>query len=88
MPQEGSLPRLHFKGKVFVENHYLAVPFHELLPVREKGLSEKANSPIMRDWLGRVVDRDDLTRHDKWCCMMMPRLKLLRELLRDDSDYI
>ena len=37
MPQEGSLPRLHFK---------------------------------------------------KWCCMMMPRLKLLRELLRDDSDYI
>ena len=40
-PQEGSLPRLHFKGKVFVENHHLAVPFHELLPVRDKGLSEK-----------------------------------------------
>ena len=39
----------------------------------------------MRDWLGRVVDRDDLTRHDKWCCMMMPRLKLLRELLREDG---
>jgi len=36
------LPRLHFKGKVIVENHHLAVPFHELLPVREKGLSEKA----------------------------------------------
>ena len=134
MPQEGSLPRLHFKGKVFVENHHLAVPFHELLPVREKGLSEKAslrdnlivhgdnlaalksllptyhgkvkcvyidppyntgnegwayndnvNSPLIRDWLGRVVDRDDLTRHDKWCCMMMPRLKLLRELLREDG---
>jgi adenine-specific DNA-methyltransferase len=32
-----------------------------------------------------VVDREDLTRHDKWCCMMMPRLKLLRELLRDDG---
>ena len=39
----------------------------------------------MRDWLGRVVDRDDLTRHDKWCCMMLPRLKLLRELLREDG---
>ena len=39
----------------------------------------------MRDWLGRVVDRDDLTRHDKWCCMMMPRLKLLRELLQEDG---
>ena len=39
----------------------------------------------MKDWLGKVVDRDDLTRHDKWCCMMLPRLKLLRELLRDDG---
>ena len=37
------MPRLHFKGKVFVENHHLAVPYHELLPVREKGLSEKAS---------------------------------------------
>jgi len=32
-----------------------------------------------------VVDREDFTRHDKWLCMMMPRLKLLRELLRDDG---
>ena len=40
---------------------------------------------MMRDWLGKVVDREDLTRHDKWCCMMLPRLKLLRELLRDDG---
>ena len=31
------------------------------------------------------MDRDDLTRHDKWCCMMLPRLKLLRELLREDG---
>ncbi len=44
MPQEGYLPRLHFKGKVFVENHHLAVPFHELLPVREKGLSPKGRA--------------------------------------------
>ena len=40
---------------------------------------------MMKDWFGKVVDREDLTRHDKWCCMMMPRLKLLRELLADDG---
>jgi adenine-specific DNA-methyltransferase len=39
----------------------------------------------MKEWLGKEVGRDDLTRHDKWLCMMMPRLKLLRELLRDDG---
>ena len=125
---------LHFKGRVFVENLHLAVPYHELTPVRGKGLSkpvslhdnlivhgdnlaglkallptyhgkvkciyidppyntgnegwaynDRVNSPMMKDWFGKVVDRDDLTRHDKWCCMMLPRLKLLRELLRDDG---
>ena len=47
--------------------------------------NDKVNSPMIRDWLGKTVDRDDLTRHDKWCCMMLPRLKLLRELLSDDG---
>ena len=128
------MPTLNFKGKVFVENHHLAVPYHELVPVKSKGLSKTAslhdnlivhgdnlaalkalmptyhgkvkciaidppyntgnegwayndrvNSPMMKDWFGKVVDREDLTRHDKWCCMMMPRLKLLRELLADDG---
>ena len=125
---------LHFKGRVFVENLHLGVPYHELTPMRGKGLSkpvslhdnlivhgdnlaglkallptyhgkvkciyidppyntgnegwaynDRVNSPMMKDWFGKVVDRDDLTRHDKWCCMMLPRLKLLRELLRDDG---
>lgn len=129
-----AMPFLHFKGKALVENHHLSAPFHELLPVRSKGLSKKAslhdnliiagdnlaalkallptyhgkvkciyidppyntgnegwayndkvNSPMMQDWLGNVVDRDDLTRHDKWCCMMWPRLQLLRELLAEDG---
>jgi adenine-specific DNA-methyltransferase len=31
------------------------------------------------------VDREDLTRHDKWCCMMLPRLRLLREFLTSDG---
>lgn len=43
--------------------------------------SDNVNSPMMLEWLGKVVDRDDLARHDKWLCMMTPRLKLLRELL-------
>jgi len=47
--------------------------------------NDNVNSPMMQEWLGKVVDREDLTRHDKWLCMMMPRLKLLRELLRDDG---
>ena len=47
--------------------------------------NDNINSPMMQDWLGKTVDRDDLTRHDKWCCMMLPRLKLLRELLRQDG---
>ncbi|WP_328702158.1 site-specific DNA-methyltransferase [Alicyclobacillus fructus] len=47
--------------------------------------NDNVNSPMMREWLGKVVDKDDLTRHDKWLCMMLPRLKLLRELLSDDG---
>jgi adenine-specific DNA-methyltransferase len=47
--------------------------------------NDNVTSPMMQEWLGKVVDRDDLTRHDKWLCMMMPRLKLLKELLRDDG---
>lgn len=47
--------------------------------------NDSVNSPMMQEWLGKVVDKEDLTRHDKWLCMMMPRLKLLRELLSEDG---
>jgi len=43
--------------------------------------NDAVNSPLMKEWLGKVVDRDDLERHDKWLCMMWPRLQLLNELL-------
>lgn len=43
--------------------------------------NDKMNSPLMKEWLGKVVDRDDLERRDKWLCMMWPRLSLLHELL-------
>ena len=45
--------------------------------------SDSVESPTMQEWLGKTVDANDLTRHDKWLCMMMPRLKLLRELMHD-----
>lgn len=43
--------------------------------------NDNVNSPMLKQWLGKVVDREDLERHDKWLCMMWPRLQLLRELL-------
>ena len=47
--------------------------------------NDAVNSPEMRAWLGAVVGGEsaDLSRHDKWLCMMYPRLVLLRELLDD-----
>ena len=45
------------------------------------------NSPEMKKWLGNVVggEAEDLSRHDKWLCMMYPRLALLREFLCEDG---
>jgi len=47
--------------------------------------NDNVNSPMLKEWFGKEVGKDDLTRHDKWLCMMVPRLKLLRELLADDG---
>lgn len=128
------MPTLHFKGKTFVQNHHLAVKYHQLVSKKELSLTDKVslhdnliiqgdnlkalkallptyagkvkciyidppyntgnekwvyndnvNSPMIQEWLGSIVDKEDMTRHDKWLCMMMPRLKLLRELLSEDG---
>ncbi|MCZ8122220.1 MAG: site-specific DNA-methyltransferase [Magnetospirillum sp.] len=49
--------------------------------------SDSVNSPEITAWLGKVVgaEAEDLSRHDKWLCMMYPRLVLLKQLLRDDG---
>lgn len=49
--------------------------------------NDNVNDPKITKWLGEVVGREaeDLTRHDKWLCMMYPRLKLLHKLLADDG---
>ena len=49
--------------------------------------NDNVNDPKIKKWLGEVVGKEgeDLTRHDKWLCMMYPRLKLLQKLLAEDG---
>ncbi len=49
--------------------------------------NDNVSHPKINKWLGEVVGREgeDLSRHDKWLCMMYPRLKLLQKLLSDDG---
>ena len=60
--------------------------------------NDNVNDPRIKRWLGEVVGKEgeDLSRHDKWCCMMYPRLRLLKQLLSehgvifisiDDNEY-
>jgi adenine-specific DNA-methyltransferase len=128
---------LDFKGKALVQNYHLTVKYHELVPKKDKSLTDKVrlddnliihgdnlkalkallptygggvkciyidppyntgnvkkegwrycdnvNSPMHQEWLGKVVSRDDLTRHEKWLCMMWPRLRVLRDFLTEDG---
>ncbi len=123
---------LVFKGKEFVYNHHLTVPFRPLVPDAAKGIGEPAldgnliihgdnlhalkallpthagkvdcifidppyntgnegwayndnvNSPMIKEWLNaNPIGIEDGLRHDKWACMMWPRLRLLHELLAE-----
>lgn len=49
--------------------------------------NDNVNDPRIKKWLGEVVGKEgeDLSRHDKWLCMMYPRLKLLQRLLAEDG---
>ena len=122
------MPALHFKGKEYVFNHHLAVPYRPLVAHPDKSIGDETenliiqgdnlhalkallpryagkvdcifidppyntgnedwnyndnvNSPMMKEWLdGNPVNKEDMLRHDKWCCLMYPRLKILKELL-------
>lgn len=126
------MPELVFKGKEYVYNHHLTVPYRPLVPHADKSVgppdlggnliihgdnlhalksllpryagkvdlvfidppyntgnenwsyNDNVNSPIMREWLrSNPVNAEDMLRHDKWLCMMWPRLALLRELLSE-----
>src|SRR3954468_20859732 len=49
--------------------------------------NDNVNSPLILEWLHKTVGREDedLSRHDKWLCMMYPRLSLLRQFLTQDG---
>jgi adenine-specific DNA-methyltransferase len=130
------MPELQFKGKEFVYNHHLTVPYHPLEMDASKSIgkpnlngnliihgdnlhalkallplyagkvdcifidppyntgnenwsyNDNVNSPMMREWLSsNPVTIEDGLRHDKWCAMMYPRLKLLYELLSDQGSF-
>jgi adenine-specific DNA-methyltransferase len=127
---------LNFKGKEFVYNHHLAVPFRPLEPNPKKGIgpvaldgnliihgdnlhalkallplyagkvdcifidppyntgnegwayNDNVNSPMIKEWLNdNPIGIEDGLRHDKWCAMMWPRLRLLHELLSEDGSF-
>lgn len=126
------MTEITFKGREFVYNHHLAVPFRPLEPHADKGVgkvdlsgnlivqgdnlvalkallpmyagkvdcifidppyntgnegwcyNDNVNAPMIRDWLeSNPIGIEDGLRHDKWCAMMWPRLRLLYELLSD-----
>jgi adenine-specific DNA-methyltransferase len=49
--------------------------------------NDNVNSPVIREWLGKTVGKEGetLDRHDRWLCMMYPRLLLLKHFLRSDG---
>ena len=49
--------------------------------------NDNVNDPRIRKWLGQVVGKEgeDLSRHDKWLCMMYPRLRLLQKLMAEEG---
>lgn len=128
------MTELAFKGKEFVYNHHLSVPFRPLEAHPDKGIgpvdmagnlivqgdnlhalkallpmyagkvdcifidppyntgnegwayNDNVNAPMIKDWLAaNPIGIEDGLRHDKWCAMMWPRLRLLHELLAEDG---
>ena len=130
------MTEINFKGKEFVYNHHLAVPFRPLVPDEGKGIgpvaldgnlivqgdnlhalkallplyagkvdcifidppyntgnegwayNDNVNAPMIREWLAaNPIGIEDGLRHDKWCAMMWPRLRLLHSLLKDGGFF-
>jgi len=71
----------YYKGKV--KCIYIDPPYNT--GNENWSYNDKVNSPQIKEWLGKLVNDEDLSRHDKWLCMMYPRLMLLREMLGNDG---
>jgi len=52
--------------------------------------NDNVNDPHIRKWLGEVVgvEGEDLTRHDKWACMLVPRLRLIERLMSSTASLV
>jgi DNA modification methylase len=52
--------------------------------------NDNLTQPQFKEWIGQTVGKEgeDATRHDKWCCMMYPRMQLLKELLHPEQGSI
>lgn len=70
-----------YEGKV--DCIYIDPPYNTGKKEGQWVYSDNVNDPRIKKWLGEVVgaEGEDLSRHDKWLCMMYPRLKLLHKLL-------
>lgn len=50
--------------------------------------NDNVNSPVLQAWLSaNPVGIEDNLRHDKWLAMMLPRVKLMHELLADSGSF-
>ena len=83
------MPTLHWTGKDKVVKHHHEVPFkilqREYVHTDQEGwvYKDNVNNPRIKKWLHQIVGKEGqkLSRHNKWLCMMYPRLKLLHRLL-------
>ncbi len=82
----------YYKGQV--KCIYIDPPYNTGTDERDEGgkrsgwiYNDNVNSVEIREWLGKVVgeESEDLNRHDKWLCMMWPRLQLLKQFLKPDG---
>lgn len=80
------LPRYEGRVKcIYIDPPYNTA--HSTSNNRRWVYSDNVDSPEIKKWIGEVVgdEEEDLSRHDKWLCMMYPRLKLLQRLLSNDG---
>ena len=52
--------------------------------------NDNVNDPHIKKWLGEVVGQEgeDFSRHDKWACMMFPRLCLIDKLMSSKASLV
>ena len=77
-----------YEGKI--KCIYIDPPYNKGISKTKWVYSDDVKDPIFITWLKSVVgdEGEDYSRHDKWLCMMYPRLKLLHRMLSDDGTIL